>query len=109
MGLLQNRRQETFCQLVAAGRSATAAYATAYGRARDPSSRVNGQRLLMKANICERIAEIRQGAALASLPILRKVLAEAGRSAVDRIQTGSFRGACSATEEFAKMVLRLSR
>jgi hypothetical protein len=55
MAPLRNLRQETFCQLVAGGKSATAAYADAYGRAHDVTSRVNGGRLLTDANICERI------------------------------------------------------
>jgi hypothetical protein len=105
---LRNLRQETFCQLVAAGNSATAAYAGAYGRARDATSRVNGGRLLTDANICERIVEIRSEEASASLPILRRIVGGAGQSAVQQIQTGSFRRACQAAERFAKMVNALS-
>jgi hypothetical protein len=105
---LKNMRQEAFCQLVAGGKSATAAYAGAYGRAHDPTSRVNGRRLLMVANICERIVEIRSEEATASLPTLRRIVEGAGQSAVQEIQTGSFRRVCRAAERFADMIIKLS-
>ncbi|HEY8033314.1 MAG TPA: hypothetical protein VIF02_13300 [Methylocella sp.] len=108
MAPLQNLRQETFCQLVASGKSATAAYAGAYGRAHDVTSRVNGRRLLTDANICERIVEIRSGEASASLPSLRRIVEGAGQSAVQQIETGSFRRACQAAERFADMIIKLS-
>jgi hypothetical protein len=108
MAPLRNLRQETFCQLVAAGKSATAAYAGAYGRARDTTSRVNGQRLLTDANIWERIVEIRSEEAADSLPTLRRIVEKAGQSAVQQIQTGSFRRACQAAERFANMVIALA-
>jgi hypothetical protein len=108
MAPLRNLRQETFCQLVAAGNSATAAYAGAYGRARDATSRVNGQRLLTDANIWERIAEIRCVEAKASLPTLRRIVEGAGQSAVQQIETGSFRRACQTAERFANMVIALA-
>jgi hypothetical protein len=108
MAPLQNLRQETFCQLVAAGKSATAAYAGAYGRARDATSRVNGGRLLMDANICERIDEIRSEEAIVAFPTLRRIVEKAEQSAVQQIETGSFRRACQAAERFAKMVNALS-
>jgi hypothetical protein len=108
MAPLRNLRQETFCQLVAAGNSATAAYAGAYGRARDATSRVNGGRLLTDANICERIVEIRSEEAAASLPTLRRIIEEAGQSAVQQSQTGSFRRSCRAAERFAGMIIKLS-
>ena len=69
--------------VVAAGLSATAAYASAYGRPRDASSRVNGRRLLTKTHIRERITKIESHAALSSVPTIYKVLNEAGRTAVD--------------------------
>jgi hypothetical protein len=108
MAPLRNLRQETFCQLVAAGKSATAAYAGAYGRARDATSRVNGQRLLTDANIWERITEIRSEEANASFPTLRQVIEGAGQSALQQIETGSFRRACQAAERFANMVIALA-
>ncbi|MGC1863860.1 MAG: hypothetical protein WA733_22755 [Methylocystis sp.] len=108
MAPLWNLRQETFCQLVAAGKSATAAYAGAYGRARDATSRVNGGRLLTDANISERIVEIWSEEAAASLPTLRRIIEEAGQSAVQQIQTGSFKRGCQAAERFANMVIALS-
>jgi hypothetical protein len=108
MAPLRNLRQETFCQLVAAGKSATAAYAGAYGRAHDATSRVNGGRLLTDANICERIVEIRSEEAIVAFPTLRRIVEKAGQSAVQQIETGSFRRACQAAERFAKMVNALS-
>jgi hypothetical protein len=108
MTALKNMRQEAFCQLVAAGKSATAAYADAYGRAPDATSRVNGGRLLTDANIWERIVEIRSEEANASFPTLRRVIEGAGQSAVQQIQTGSFKRACQAAERFANMVIALS-
>ncbi len=106
MAPLKNLRQETFCQLVAAGNSATAAYAGAYGRARYATSRVNRQRLLADANIWERIVEIRCQEATASLPTLRRLIEGAEQSAVQQIQTGSFKR--QAAERFATMVIALS-
>jgi hypothetical protein len=108
MAPLRNLRKETFCQLVTAGKSATAAYAGAYGRARDATSRVNGRRLLTDANIRERVSEIRSEEANASFPTLRQVIEGAGQSAVQQIQTGSFRRACQAAERFANMVIALA-
>jgi hypothetical protein len=108
MDPLRNLRQETFCQLLASGKSATAAYAGAYGRARDATSRVNGGRLLTDANIWERIVEIRSEEAAASLPTLQRIVEKAGQSAVHQIQTGSFRRACQAAERFADMIIKLS-
>jgi hypothetical protein len=108
MAPLRNLRQETFCQLVVAEKSATAAYAGAYGRAHDVTSRVNGGRLLTDANIWERIAEIRSEEATASLPTLRRIVEGAGRSAVQQVQTGSFRRSCQAAERFAGMIIKLS-
>jgi hypothetical protein len=108
MPSLPNVRQETFAHLVAAGHSATAAYARAYGRDRDNSSRVNGRRLLINANIRDRIAQIRNEAALNSFPMLSQVIAEAERRAVERIRNGSFKQACEAAERFADMVIRLT-
>jgi hypothetical protein len=68
---------------------------------------VNGLRLLTKANIEARIAEIRSEAAWNSLPVLRRVIAEAERRAVESIQSGSLKQECRAAESFAKMVINL--
>jgi hypothetical protein len=106
---LPNFRQEAFAQRMAAGLSATAAYASAYGQPRDVSSRVNGRRLLTKAYIRERIAKIESDAALSALPTIRRVLDEAGSTTVDRIRNGSFKQACKAVDCFADTVLKLSR
>ncbi len=108
MTALKNIRQEAFCQFIAAGKSATAAYAGAYGRARDATSRVNGRRLLTNANIRERVVEIRCEEAKTSLPMLRQIIEEAGQAAVHQIRTGSFRRACQAAERFADMIIKLS-
>jgi hypothetical protein len=105
---LPNARQESFAHLVAVGHSATAAYARAYGRERDISSRVSGHRLLTKANIQERIAQIRNEAALTSLPMLQQVIEEAEHRAVKRIRTGTFKQACKATERFADLVIKIA-
>ena len=85
-----------------------AAYARAYGRDRDASSRVNGRRLLTNANIQDRIAQIRHEAVLKSLPMLQQVINDAERKAVERIRNGSFKQACKATERFADMVIKLA-
>jgi hypothetical protein len=106
---LPNFRQEAFAQRIAAGCSATAAYASAYGRPRDASSRVNGRRLLTNANIRARIAQIERDAALSSLSTIREVLDAAGCTTVDRIRNGSFKQACKAVDCFADTVLKLSR
>jgi hypothetical protein len=101
---LPNFRQEAFAQRIAAGCSATAAYASAYGRPRDASSRVNGRRLLTNANI-----RARSDATLSSLSTIREVLDAAGCTTVDRIRNGSFKQACKAVDCFADTVLKLSR
>ncbi len=106
---LPNIRQEAFAQRIAAGCSATAAYASAYGRPRDASSRVNGRRLLTNANIRARIVQIQRDAALSSLSTIREVLDEAGRRTVDRIRNGSFKQACEAANQFADTVLILDK
>ena len=106
---LPNFRQEAFAQRTAAGCSATAAYASAYGRPRDASSRVNGRRLLTNANIRARIAQIERDATLSSLSTIREVLDAAGCTTVDRIRNGSFKQACKAVDCFADTVLKLSR
>ncbi len=104
---LPNARQEAFAHLVAAGHSATAAYARAYGRDRDVTSRVNGNRLLTKTNIRDRIAQIRHEAALASFPMLRQVIKQAEWRSVERIRRGSFKQAFEAAGRFAEMVIGL--
>jgi hypothetical protein len=104
---LRKYRQEAFAQRIVAGFSVTAAYASAYGRAHDVTSRVNGRRLLTKAYIRERIAKIESDAALSSLPTIRTVLDVAGSTTVDRIRNGSFKQACKAAEEFAGLMIRL--
>lgn len=104
---LPNCRQEAFARRIAAGLSATAAYASASGRPRDASSRVNGRRLLTKAYIRDRIAEIESAAALDALPEIGAVIGEAALRASATIREGSFREACKATEEFAGLVIRL--
>jgi hypothetical protein len=106
---LPNFRQEAFAQRIAAGCSATAAYASAYGRPRDASSRVNGRRLLTNANIRARIAQIERDATLSSLSTIREVLDAAGCTTVDRIRNGSFKQACRAVDCFADTVLKLNR
>ena len=105
---LANLRQEAFAHLVAAGHSATAAYARAYGRDRDVTSRVNGNRLLTKASIRDRIAQIRHEAASNSLPMLQQVIKETERRTIERIRGGAFKQACEATERFAEMVIKLA-
>lgn len=105
---LINIRQETFCRLIATGKSATASYATAYGRAADVSSRVNGRRLLTNANIRTRIAQIRHSAAAAACLTLPKLIGEVEMATLVQIRTGSLRSACKAVEQFAKMILSLA-
>jgi hypothetical protein len=56
-------RHEAFAQGVAAGLSASKAYAQAYGRKRDATTRACGARLLANVNIQRRIAEIRDATA----------------------------------------------
>jgi hypothetical protein len=101
--------QEAFAQRIVAGFSVTAAYASAYGRAHDVTSRVNGRRLLTNANIRARISQIESDAALSSLPTIRRVLEEAGSNTMDRIRNGSIREACKAVDCFADTVLKLSK
>lgn len=57
---LPDGQQERFCQLMADGRySQRSCYAQAYGCENDGTARTNGSRLLTNANICARIAWLR--------------------------------------------------
>jgi len=105
---LSNPPWEAFAQLIAAGRSATAAYAQAYGRDRGPGSRVNGRRLLANAYIRERIAEIRSEAVVASASTLEKVIEELECAAIKKIERGSFKHACETTKRFADVIMDLA-
>ncbi|WP_292530576.1 hypothetical protein [Methylocystis sp.] len=106
---LPNVRQEAFAQAVAAGKSASAAYAAAYGRSADTTSRVNGKRLLTNANVRARIGQIRDEASGSAHPTLQKIFKTLEEAALEDISSGSLRSACKKAEQYSKMALRLSR
>jgi hypothetical protein len=106
---LPNVRQEAFAQGVAAGKSASAAYAAAYGRAADTTSRVNGKRLLTNANVRGRIDQIRDEASARAHPTLQKLFKDLEEAALRDIHSSSLRSACKKAEQYSKMALRLSR
>jgi hypothetical protein len=106
---LRNFRQEAFAQAVAAGKSASAAYAAAYDRAADTTSRVNGTRLLTNANVRARVEQIRDEASASAHPALQKLFKELEEAALSDIHSGSLRSACKKAELYSKMALRLSK
>src|SRR5688572_8248231 len=63
LGALRLHRHEQFAQAVAAGFSATRAYARAYARESDRATRAAAARLLANVNVARRIAELREAAA----------------------------------------------
>jgi hypothetical protein len=82
---LPSPRHETFAQAVASGMSASKAYSVAYARPRNGATRSSAARLLTKANVRRRIAELRCEAAeqaRASLRILIPALEECARIAI---------------------------
>ncbi|PWB92044.1 hypothetical protein C5688_03360 [Methylocystis sp. MitZ-2018] len=87
---LPNVRQEAFAQAVAAGKSASAAYTAAYGRAADTTSRVNGKRLLTNANVRARIGQIRDEASASAHSTLQKLFKALEDAAVRRHQLWLF-------------------
>lgn len=109
MAPLPNVRQEAFAQAVAAGKSASAAYAAAYGRAADTTSRVNGKRLLTNANVHARIGQIRDEASASVHATLQKLFKELEEAALRDIHSSSLRSACKKAEEYSNMALRLSK
>ena len=60
---LPSARHEAFAQAVASGMSASKAYSLAYARPRNGATRSSAARLLTKANVRRRIAELRCEAA----------------------------------------------
>lgn len=106
---LPNVRREAFAQAVAAGKSASAAYTAAYGRAADTTSRVNGKRLLTNANVRARIGQIRDEASASAHVTLQKLFKALEDAASEDISSGSLRSACKKAEQYSKMALRLSR
>ena len=87
VGRLHRSRHEMFAQAVAAGKSASQAYAMAYGRKSDPATRASAARLLATVSIQCRIAELRTATASkaqASLAMLIPLLEATGRAAIER-------------------------
>ena len=89
---LKNFRHEIFAQKIAAGCSATASYAAAYGRERDNVAAVKGSRLVRKVHIRERAMAIEAENALTSLPTLAKVIAAFEERTIDQINNAQIQG-----------------
>ena len=81
MTILNNSRWEQFAQRVASGESAAAAYRAAYG-ARGATAEVNGSKLLRKAMVSLRVAELRKQAAGAGAVEVAKTAARAAGKVV---------------------------
>ncbi len=92
MPVLDNPKHEKFAQLVAKGKSQAEAYAKVYGGDIE-GVRANASRLMTSNdNICQRVAEIQQGAASKvewSLADRLKFLADIGRTAPGDIDSDS--------------------
>jgi hypothetical protein len=106
---LQNLRHEAFAQRIAAGASATAAYAHAYGRPRDNVSAVRGGKLIRNVNIRERAMALEAESALASLPTIRKVLEGVEARTIERINNAQINNVFVAADRFAEFVGQMNK
>jgi hypothetical protein len=96
-------RHEAFARGVAAGLSASRAYALAYGRDTDGSTRASAVRLLANSTVQARIAEIKRhgaGVAQQSLGDLLPLLESRFRAAA---QDGNFAEVINALKQIARM------
>jgi hypothetical protein len=107
--LLKNFRHERFAQRIAAGCSATAAYADAYGRPRDNVAAVRGGQLIRKVNIRERAMALEAENALASLPTIRKVLEGVEARTIERINNAQINNVFVAADRFAEFVGQMNK
>jgi len=105
---LKNFRHERFAQRIAAGCSATAAYADAYGRERDNVAAVKGGQLIRKVNILERAMALEAENALA-LPTIRKVLEGVEARTIEQIETAQMTGVFGAADRFAAFIEKMNR
>ena len=102
-------RHEAFAQAVASGMSASKAYSLAYARPRNGATRPSAARLLTKANVRRRIAELRCEAAeqaRASLRILIPALEERARIA---ISDGRLKNAVRLLQQLADISAQANR
>jgi len=106
---LKNFRHEIFAQKIAAGHSATASYAAAYGRERDNVAAAKGGQLVRKVNIRERAMAIEAENALASLPSLAKVMAAVKAETIERVNNSQMSGVFGAADRFAAFVEKMNR
>jgi len=106
---LKNFRHERFAQRIAAGCSATAAYAYAYGRERDNVAAVKGRQLIRKVNIRERAMALEAENALASLPTIRKVLEGVEARTIERINNAQINNVFVAADRFAEFVGQMNK
>jgi hypothetical protein len=106
---LKNFRHERFAQRIAAGCSATAAYAHAYGRERDNVAAVRGGQLIRKVHIRERAMALEAENALASLPTIRKVLEGVEARTIERINNAQINNVFVAADRFAEFVGKVNK
>jgi hypothetical protein len=106
---LQNLRHEAFAQRIAAGASATAAYAHAYGRPRDNVAAVRGGKLIRNVNIRERAMALEAESALAALPTIRKVLEGVEARTIERINNAQINNVFVAADRFAEFVGQMNK
>jgi hypothetical protein len=102
-------RHEAFAQGVAAGLSATRAYAQAYGRKSDPATRASAARLLANVNIQRRIAELRDAAAREAEACLSKLVPLLESAATDQIMRGHLGSASKALQRLEMIAKGSSR
>jgi len=106
---LKNFRHEMFARRLAAGHSATASYAAAYGRERDNVAAVKGSQLVRKVQIRERAMAIEAENALTSLPTLAKVMAAVEAETIERVNNSQMSGVFGAADRFAAFVEKMNR
>ena len=99
-------RHEAFAQGVAAGLSASRAYAQAYGRKLSGSTRSCGARLLASVSIRLRIHEIRAAAAIDAQAALSRLVPQLEERIQQELANGSMRRALTMTERLARLVGR---
>jgi len=94
-------RHEAFAQGVAAGLSASRAYAQAYGRTLGTSTRACGARLLTSVSIQQRIDELR--AVVEARAALSRLIPDLEARILRELATGSPDRALAMTERLARL------
>lgn len=105
---LRNDRHEAFAHHVAQGLSGSQAYALAYGRACSPGTRVSAHRLLMKANVRRRIAELLREILSQCLAAHGVIVGELEATARAQIRAGHLRSACRTAAQIVNLARQIA-